>query len=422
MSRFNHRARLLLACALFVLALAFAVARVGFLTEAGGIRLGASWAMTDFYKAAYHPVRAVLQGQTPYDRDSTLAPYAPTQLLVHLPFALPSPRPAAITYFLFTAALTLVLALLALRLAGVESEPARVIGLAAAILLSRPGHWTLLLGQVSILLTVLTYVALIHARTRPTLAVWALSGVLLKPTYGVPIALLLWAWGRRKTAALGVGLAALVNLPLVAILAATEGGLGELIEAVLQGYRKWQEMPDVNPATSNTRTDAASLISHFVGAPLSNVEQALLALGILLLAVPVLRLLAKHPTRQADALAVGIVCLTTSLVGFHRGYDLVLLTAPFVAAAVPGSLAIGHRGLRLVILAWYSILALNWIATESVLQRWQPSGSMLLLVTSVNGLCLFALLFTYLGLAIRYHARTLPIAAPNAGITAVNER
>lgn len=416
MSSLNRRGRLLLASALFVLALGFAVVRVGFLTEAGGIRLGASWAMTDFYIAAYNPVRAVLEGQTPYDRDSTLAPYAPTQLLVHLPFALLPPGPAAITYFLFTALLTLPLALLALRLARIEAEPDRVIGLAAAILLSRPGHWTLLLGQVSILLTVLTYLAFFYGRTKPTLAAWALSGVLLKPTYGVPLALLLWVWGRRKTAALGVGLAALMNLPLVALLAARKGGLGELIEAVLQSYTRWQAVPDVNPVTSNTRTDAATLISHFVGAPLSNVEQALLTIGILLLAVPVLRLLAKRPTQQADALAVGIMCLATSLVGFHRGYDFVLLTAPFVAAAVAGSLPLKHRGLRLVLLALYSILALNWIDTESVLQRLQPSKQMWLLVTSVNGLCLIVLYLGYLGLGVRYHALVLRERASDGSI------
>src|SRR4051794_15607656 len=103
MKRPKDLRRLLLASALFVFALGFAVARAGFLTEAVGVRLGASWAMTDFYSAAYNPVRAVLQGQTPYDRDRTFPPYAPTQLLVHLPFAFLPARAAGIAYFLFTA-------------------------------------------------------------------------------------------------------------------------------------------------------------------------------------------------------------------------------------------------------------------------------------------------------------------------------
>ena len=150
--------RLLVASALFALAIGFAVARVGLWSAAGGIRVGASWAMTDFFSAAYKPVHAVLEGQTPYTRDSTFPPYAPTQLLVHLPFALLPPTAAAIAYFLCTILLTLALAVLALRLARVEVRPERVLVLAGAVLLSRPGHWTLLLGQVSILLSVLTYI------------------------------------------------------------------------------------------------------------------------------------------------------------------------------------------------------------------------------------------------------------------------
>lgn len=412
---FNSRGRLLLASALFVLALGVAVARIGFLTEAAGVRLSAPWAMMDFYSGGYYPVRALLTGENPYDGDRFIAlypvadmfpPYLPLTLLIHLPFGLLPPVIGAAAFFVTTILLTIVLARLVARLAGLRPVVASVILLAALILLSRPGHWNLLVGQRAVVFTLATYVSLAYATTAPAIAGMGLTVALIKPTYGVPLAVLLWAWGRRETAARGIGLAALLNLPLVVLLTVREGGFRQFISKPLRTYQTWQDFPNINPATSNLRTDAASLISRFMGAPLSNVEQALLAIGILLLAGSVLRLLAKHPTRQADALAVGILCLATSLVGYHMGYDLVLLTAPFVAAAVPGSLPLGHRGLRLALLALYSILALNWIATELVLQRWQPSGQMWLLVTSVNGLCLMVLFLGYLGLGVRYHART----------------
>jgi hypothetical protein len=377
--------------------------------------------MTDFYSGAYYPVRALLTGENPYDRDRFMAlypvadmypPYLPLTLLVHLPFGLLPPVIGAAAFFVTTILLTTVLAHLVLRLAGLRPVGASVILLAALILLSRPGQWNLLLGQRAVELTLATYVALAYATTAPAIAGMGLTVALVKPTYGVPLALLLWAWGRRETAALGVGLAALVNLPLVVLLAVREGGFRQLISKALQGYQTWQGFPDANPATSNLRTDAASLISRFMGAPLSNVEQALLTIGILLLAVPVLRRLAKHPTRQADALAVGILCLTTSLVGYHLGYDLVLLTAPFVAAAVPGLLPLRLWGLRLALLALYSILALNWIDTESVLEVWQPSRPLWLVVTSLNGFCLIALFLAYLFLGARGRVRTRPEPAP----------
>jgi len=398
----QHRGRsVLLASALLVMAIAFAVARVGLLSTAGGLRVGASWVMTDFYSAAYNPVHSVLEGQTPYDRDSTFPPYAPLHLVVHLPFALLPPQAAAIGYFLFTVILTLALAVLALRLARLEAKPQLVLALAAAVLLSRPGHWTLLLGQVSILLTVLSYLIFVHERDSPALAGWALCGVLLKPTYGVPVALLLWAWGRRKIAALGLGLAIVVNLPLLALFAQREGGLGALIRAAVGGYRGWQEISDVNPATSNTRTDAVSLISRFVGNPLSSIEQVILAGCILVVTGLVLRRLAKFPTESANVVAVSLICVATSLVGFHRGYDLVLLTAPFLMVARPASLPRIPPGVRAMILLLFSVPALNWVATESVLARWQPSHPVWLGVTSLNGLCILILFITYLLLGVR---------------------
>jgi len=400
--RAYDRKRLLLASALFALAVGLAVVRVGFLTEVAGVRLGATFVMHDFYVVAYYPLRAFIEGHSPYDVG--YPPFAPTHLLLHLPFALLSPRPAGVAYFLVTVLLTVPLAQVVLRLVRVEPEPARVLFLAAAILLSRPGQWGLLVGQVAIFLTVMAYVAFLRGQNSPTLAGWALSATLCKPTYGVPLALLLWAWGRRKTTALGLALAALVNLPLVALLAAREGGLRQLLSAALSANQDLQNL--VNPATSHGRTDATSLISRFLGVPLSTLGQILLATGVLLLSAAVLRLLAKHATQSADALAIGIICLATSLVGYHQGYDLVLLSAPFLAAAMPSSLPAMPRGLRAIVVVLFWILALNWISTESVLAAIQPSRSLLLVITSVNGLCVFALFVAYVASGVRYHVST----------------
>jgi hypothetical protein len=273
--------------------------------------------------------------------------------------------------------------------------------LAGAILLSRPGHWALLLGQPAILLSVLAYLAFLYGKTRPALAGVALSWTLFKPTYGVPLALLLYAWNRRQAAAIAIGLALLLNLPLIALLAVREGGLSQLLESAASGYRGWQNITDVNPVTSNTRTDLTSLISRFLEAPLSDVNQVLLAAAILLLAGCVLRLLARQASDDSNAAAVGIICLATSLVGFHRGYDLVLLVGPVVAAAVPHPVPAMPSQLRLLLLVLFSILALNWIATESVLSRWQLSRSLWLIVTSLNGVCLVLLFLSFILIGTR---------------------
>jgi len=398
--RASGPARWGLAVLLIAVAIGAASARIGLLQQAGEVRLSADWVLTDFYSAAYYPVRAVLEGETPYARDSTYPPYAPLHLLIHLPFALLPPDAAGVAYFVFTILLTFALAYLALRLVRLTPRSDQVVLVAALILLSRPGHWTLLLGQVSILLTVATYLVLLEKGQA-----WrgvALATALLKPTFGLPLALLLLAWGRVRPAVAGIVLAALVNLPMLALLAVREGGIVPLFGATIGGYRSWQEIPDVNPATSNTRTDVASFVSRFVGVPISDQAQMVVSLGILVVAAACLRQLARHRTPQAGELAVAIICLAMSLIGFHRAYDLVLLTAPFIAVLVRGAPPGAPAWSRPLLAVLFGVPAVNWLATESALAAWQPSQRAWLLITSANTACLLILLLAYLWFALRY--------------------
>jgi hypothetical protein len=210
----------------------------------------------------------------------------------------------------------------------------------------------------------------------------------------------------------GVVVAALVNLPLVALLAAREGGVRRFLGVVFTGLADWQARFGVDPATSHNRVDAASLISRFLGTALSGAEQLLLTAAVLLVAAIVLHLLAEHETHAARNLAVGIICLATLLVGFHRGYDLVLLTAPFVALLAYG-LPIAQGGaLQKVGVALFAVPALNWLPSQSLLGAWNLSHPLWLIISSVNSLCLAALFLGYLGLGVRYHLHML--AAPSA--------
>ena len=411
MSRAGRGGLLAFGILLFCVGVAGAALRIGLLERAGDVRLSADWALTDFYSAAFAPARAVLAGGTPYTNDSTYPPYAPLHLLLHLPFALPTAEAAGVAYFLFTAALTLPLAWLALRLAGLEPVPHRVLVVAGLVLLSRPGHWTLLLGQVSILLTVATYAAIRAPVTGALAGGGAVAVALLKPTFGVPLALLLWAWGRGRQALAGLLLAGVVNLPVLLLFAERQGGWASLFSAAVGGYRSWQDIPDVDPSTSNTRTDLTSLVSRFLGHPLADPLQVLLAAGVLAAAALVLHRLRGRDDPQGRAVGIGVLTLAISLVGFHRGYDLVLLAAPcLVAARSPGALTqVGSR-MRLVLLALFAAPALNWVATESVLEAWRPDRPMWLLITSANALCLVALLLAYLWMGLRLRDRRNPPA------------
>jgi hypothetical protein len=417
MSQVDHRRlKLSIAALLYVGAVAFALARVFLLSSAGHVRLNARWVMLDFYSNQYYPVRALLDGVDPHNSTRLMAlypvshgylPYTPMNLVLHLPFGLLPPVPAGIAYFIFTALLTIVLAHFALRLAGVRADSGRALLVAAAILLSRPGQWALLLGQVAILLTLATYSILLDNSWSPLRNGLGLLVTLIKVTFGVPLAILLWADRRRRDVVVGIALAALVNLPLFMLFVGWEGGLEPFIRAVRVGFLTWEDRAD----TSFTRVDVTSLISRFLGSPLPAAVQALLSIVLLSGAAAVIFLLAKHRTRAAGDLAVGIICTATCFVGYHLEYDLVLLIAPFLAVAAKGVPGTSSRVLRWAALGLFTIPAMNWAASGAVMAAWRPPHALWLLVSSADGFSLAVLFAGYLWLGLRYH---LPASTTSA--------
>src|SRR5262249_8848905 len=156
----------------------------------------------------------------------------PVNLAIHLPFGLLPPRQAAAAYFASTVLLTLALASVALRLMKVPADLPKVILLAGLVLLSRPGHWTLLLGQHSIFLALLVYLARLHPRDAPGVSGLALALSAHKPTFGVPLGILMLAAGYRRAVGVAVALSLVFNLPIFAIMAHHAGGVGPFLTTV----------------------------------------------------------------------------------------------------------------------------------------------------------------------------------------------
>ena len=73
-----RRPRVLLAALALIAALGIAALRVSTLSDIGGFRLSANWALIDFQSTIYYPVRALVDGVNPYDRASYRARYRRT--------------------------------------------------------------------------------------------------------------------------------------------------------------------------------------------------------------------------------------------------------------------------------------------------------------------------------------------------------
>lgn len=200
--------------------------------------------MQDFRDALYFPIREFLAGGNPYDPAAMFADwpvrqnfnlYQPYHLVLHLPFVLPGYRVGAVLFVLTSLALLVVLAAMAasrVRTRVPVSLAAGTSVLAAALVLSQVGKAQLYLGQVNPLVAVGAAGALMFRSSNQRLAVLALAVAWLKPQFGLPLAILLFARGSRGVALGGTAVAAVASLPVLTLLAVRGGGIGSLADAL----------------------------------------------------------------------------------------------------------------------------------------------------------------------------------------------
>src|SRR5262249_18666321 len=167
------------AVAAFLLAAGLLAARTVSTLNVPGRPDSERWGLADFRDNAYYPVVALRHGDNPYDAATytrrypvrnAFPPYAPLMLALHAPLVMLSLERAELVYWLITVSLALPLVGLALAACGARQDATVFAVVAAAVLLSRPGHWNVLLGQSAILLVVATFGALHWLRARPGLS------------------------------------------------------------------------------------------------------------------------------------------------------------------------------------------------------------------------------------------------------------
>lgn len=399
------RRGLLVAALLFLFAVSLAVLRVTTLSQGFGVRLSANWAMVDFKTNVYYPVTSFWNGGNPYDRETHLAlypaadglaPYLPSTFLLYLPFGLMPVDESALLYFVLTIALTVLLAYASFKFNDLKVSSTAVLLVAALILLSRPGQWNLLLGQLAAQSVLASYVALYYARRSPLVSGLGLAVSLLKPSFGLPLAVLMLARGDKRAVLLGTAFTAITNLPLVGVLVYRAGGARSLGEQLINGHQALQSLPDTDAATSIIRIDATALISRFVGHSLNGLAQLLVALVVLGLATLALRM-TRRTEHSADAgISVSIICVAVLLSVYHQAYDLLLLTLPLVALVshrLPS--AFNAPYVRWFLLGLFAILAVNYASTESVIGSLRPERGAWLILASINSVTLLTIFLAY---------------------------
>jgi glycosyl transferase family 87 len=370
------------------------------------------WGLVDFRDVIYYPVVSFLDGHNPYDAVAYLrtypvaapfALYGPHTLVVHLLLGLLPLRAAEFVYYAMTLSLTPLLALVVLRLCDLAATPARVFGLAALILLSRPGESTLFLGQYTTTVVLGMYLALQYAQRRPWLAGLGVAIAALKPTFGVPLVILLLVSGTVRAVVIGVAIAAALAVVPTAMLVGQAGGLAAFLRVLQENRSVFSTGQHFVPATSVTRIDAVALAGRLVGTPLGDPVECGITLAILLLGVLGVRRLSHSANPASRQMLFALTCLTVLTCVYHQGYDALLLAQPLVALSTGriASAGLFSRPLQSMLVALLAVPAFNYVGTYAAVGALGITGWPELVVASLNAIALLLALLICAALAFR---------------------
>jgi len=396
--------RMLIASLVVFAGISLALFRLTHISGVFNVR-ATTWSMNDFLGGVYYPVVAFLSGENPYDTERFLALYPviepfplylPAVLLVHLPIGLLPAQVTSIAYFVLTIALTFLLVFVCLSLNKIKITIADVLFIGGLLLLSRPGHGNLLLGQPTLQVVLASYVALSFARRSAIISGLGLAVSMIKPTFGIPIALLMLTQRYVRQVFYGAVITIPINLFLIIFLVYRSGGIDHFLEVLTKNYHVWQNDITVNPVSSHA-VDINTFISHFMGKPLHYIVQLAILVSVLGVASWAIRPTARPDDERFHTLSMGIICLATLLSVHHQAYDLLLLTLPFiglVSRRFPHEFYSSYRyGLSASLL---TILGLNYISTNSVIPFGQPASGLWLVLISINSTVLLVLFFIWI--------------------------
>lgn len=353
--------------------------------------------MQDFRDVAYLPTVSFLAGENPYDAHSYLQHhpagnpfplYAPTTILMHLPFGIMPQRFGEILYCIIGLLLVLVLAKMSLQIADSPTSSATILGLAMLILLSRPGHQNFVLGQLTLPMVIFSILALKNAKLRPRRAgIWVALAV-SKPTFGVPILVLMLCRKNYKAFAYGCGIAFAVNAALLLFIAHNNGGIAEVIATLTSNASEFRmQDPAGHPVLSFSRIDLLSTFSRLTKTTGPEWTEA----GLLLFTVITAGIVWNRKIRTADGdqtAYAGLPCVAILLSIYHQPHDMLLLV-PYTVCLwkrINNSPWLWSRDA--IVFAILAFVFANYGATGTVLGLITKGSHVWLTVTSINGVLL----------------------------------
>ena len=347
----GHRGLAIAGWMVLVIGLGLTIARTIKQYQPPGPYIPARQGLCDFHNGVYFPALAVMHGRSPYGETYAneypvarqIPFFSPSILVLHSPLVLLPMRVAEIAYYLLSIGAILAIAILVASQLGTPIRWDVALWIAVAIAYSRGGHITLFNGYFTLELVLATLVAIHYGDRKPWIAALALVVVSAKPTYILPLGLLMLARGNFKAIAVGAVLSIVAAILPMTWMAYHEGG-GDIaagLQIIRQDIGNAQHLHlsqiDESPLYSWTRIDLLAIVAKWTGDDPQELTH-LVVMGLIL--APVMWILFQIRKRDLDDGLLGItgaLILATMLASlYHQSYDAVLLIAPLVGATMAG--------------------------------------------------------------------------------------
>ena len=207
--------------------------------------------------------------------------------------------------------------------------------LAAVMLITQPGRANFIAGQVALPLTLALFGALHWARSKPWFSGLMLTLASFKPTFGVPLGLLMLCRGDFRAAGLGALLSSLIAAAGLLVIFSRTGDLANLVPILKQNQHELEAHPGVNPATSTARIDGLAATDRWLGKNSGSMLPIAVPMLVLSLAgLAVWKRAGDVPSEGAIGPTGLIMILATLLSIYHLFYDALPLWIPILSLVV----------------------------------------------------------------------------------------
>jgi len=382
--------------------------------------------MNDFHNGAYFPSKAFANRINPYASDvcdhylmsRSVPPYSPVVFMLYHPFIWLDLPAADIAFFAFNLLLIGGLTWCTVETIGRLVKPnsrcllnwfsdnrLAAIWAFGLVMLSRPGHITMFTGYFTVQLVIGTLMSLHYSRSKPWLAGIGMLLASGKPTYIIPLAILMFFRRDFKALTIGLIMCAVVAAAGIGWLASSSS-LTAVIDGVRQGQAAFDADPTELPVFIWTRLDAMGVIAKINQLNPSGI-QYLVAMLIMLLPIgaSIWRVRDQETNQESFGLTATITCLALLVSIYHHSYDA-LLVLPVWLALLMGGQPLFHwlrNWERWALFGLLTIPVVNYAATLRFRELFQIDNLSITwnVLTSLNGVCLIIALLILMVVSLR---------------------